>query len=288
MKMLVSSVLVAAMLIGGNTPQVNAQPSKPIVVQSDYANHWAKAQIDWAIQNKLMWKNADGSFKPDTAITQSQFLASLVAQFRVNGQTPVPELQTHWAKGIYEKAKHAGFLDGITIDPNHPLTRGEMAKIFLNAWKPYYNFKEEPFGYTPGQSLMVRKLMSKYPDGKLHEEYQATRGYVATFLKLVDSDLKMYEEGERIAQQFHNSLKINNGYLVGKVPSVGKDKRVGLAIFFKDRSKKTIYIKKAETFSYKVSEIRLVDFDIGSYTYGKTMTRYLYNSIPNLHRERRL
>ncbi|MGC5325710.1 S-layer homology domain-containing protein [Brevibacillus sp. SYSU BS000544] len=288
MRRIVSSVLISTMLLGGIAPQVNAQTSKAVSVQSDYANHWAKAQIDWAIQNKLMWKNADGSFKPDVPITQSQFLASLVAQFRVTGQTPIPELNAHWAKAIYEKAKYAGFLDGITIDPNHPLTRGEMAKIFLNAWKPFYNVKKEPKGYTPGISLMVRKLMFKYPDGKLHEEYPAKRGYVATFLKLVDSDLKMFQEGDRIAQQFHNSLKISNGILSGKVPSFGKDKRIIVSVFFKDPNKESVYIEEAKAFSFKSNEVKTIEFAAISFTYKKVMTRYIYPTFPNLKRERRL
>ncbi len=287
MKKLVNSLLVAGLLFGTFVPQINGAQAavKSVVVKSDYANHWAKAEIDWAVKNKVMWKYPDGTFRPNAAITQVQFVTSLVAFFHLNASAPVPELKEYAYKGFYERAKKAGILEGVEINPDKPLTRDDVALLLINAWKPYYNYKIEPKGYTPGQKVVVNRLMEPYPDNKFHGGDFATRGHIAALLKRLDNILVAFQKGEQIAQQFHNSLKVSNGYVSGKVPSVDRSKyRVGVCLYFKDGSYKYFY--PPSSFKAKADSIKLMTFTLDDFQVARTVAAYDYRKFPSLQREK--
>lgn len=53
-------------------PQYTADPPRP-----DYAGHWAEEAIRWAMDKGLMTGYADGSFRPDAALTRGELATVL-------------------------------------------------------------------------------------------------------------------------------------------------------------------------------------------------------------------
>ncbi|MGG0937182.1 S-layer homology domain-containing protein [Brevibacillus centrosporus] len=157
--LLVASLLVTGISVSTFSPAAHAQAAV-VGVKSDYQNHQYKDAIDYVLEKRVMWKYADGTFKPNTQMTQGQLLTSLVAVMQLKEKAPVAQLPVgHWAKDVYEKAHKKGILAGITIDPNRLVTKEEAALIVNNAWKPYRG------GIWPGitnyQHLISRGILPK-------------------------------------------------------------------------------------------------------------------------------
>lgn len=225
---------VMAGVLGTTAVSAGGVAVAAVAVKSDYQNHWAKNEIEWAIQNNLMWKNPDGTFRPDDTITQAQFLASLAAIEKVQGGIPYPPAANHWAKATYEKAAKAGWITpDIKIDPNAKITRYEAAAWITNAWgyKTY-----DPMYFVKGEHLI--KSSYKFvkgiytPTGKEafeDEKYfkvtalptdRFTRAEMAHSLKLIQTRKAYIAEAKGWLNEFYKSIYIKNGMAYGRVPKL--------------------------------------------------------------------
>lgn len=235
MRRIATSLLISVLLIGGAVPQVNAQTSKAVAVQSDYAKHWAKAEIDWAIQKHLMWKNPDGTFKPDETITQGQFLTTLTATLGVSARSPFPQTAKSWANATYEKANKAGWITpDIKIDPNAKITRFEAAKWIMNAWG--HKQVKDPIYYCYLRSSLFasHKFVNGFYNTKGLEAYRDyhyffktalptdkfTRAETANTMKLLAFKWGQTQQAIKIKDEFQKSLYIKNGMVYGKIPNI--------------------------------------------------------------------
>ncbi|WP_419879641.1 S-layer homology domain-containing protein [Brevibacillus centrosporus] len=277
---LVVSFLVSGIIAAMHTPFAHAQVKsiKQVANQTDYQKHPNKDDIDFVLQKRVMWNYADGIFKPNAQLTQGQLLTSLVALMQLKEKVAVSQLPDgHWAKEVYEKANKVGILAGVTIDPNRPLTKEEAALIVNNAWKPYRG------GIWPGvtnyQHLIARGILPKVWGQTPESPFLRSEG--AQVFKFLYIEFNGMLGGNRIADQFHNSLRLSNGVLTGVVPNANGFRVEGL-IYKIDGS--TMYFKPGMTFKVKAIDVKHMLFSVFIPGKGESVTRYLYKELPKLTR----
>ncbi|WP_173275480.1 CAP domain-containing protein [Paenibacillus sp. NEAU-GSW1] len=100
-----------------------------IVLFSDMRGHWASEYIDWAINERLVTGYDDGTFRPDRAINEAEYLALLLRAYGLAGQAQTGEL---WYKPYYSYARQHGW--PLVFDINSGVfRRGEAARLLATA-----------------------------------------------------------------------------------------------------------------------------------------------------------
>lgn len=281
MKNQVKALVIASVLVGGVSSYINLEPvvAAQTAPQSDYANHPSKDAINYVIEKKVMWKYTDGTFKPDTQMTQGQFLSSLVTVMQLKEKAPVDQVPAgHWAKDAYEKASKAGILKDVQINPNRPLTKEEASLLVNNAWKPYRG------GIWPGvtnyQHLIARGILPKVWGQTPESPFLRSEG--AVVFKFLHIEYNGIVAGRKIADQFHNSLKVANGLLTGTVPKP-KTERVQGTIIKHDGT--TINLTPGMAIKVKVNDVKRMVFIVFIPGKGESVASYAYDKFPKLERE---
>jgi hypothetical protein len=288
---LFSSVIVLVLTIGAGlsalVPVTNAAqvPAK----LSDYQNHPHRDAIDYVVKNKLMWLFPDGSFQPDKPITQADLVAGLVNVKGLTSGEPVQELpENHWARIFYERAQKDGILDGIVVSPSKVLTREEASQLMTNTWKSLRSqYKKVPQYYITYavNSGWILERNGKFPNGLSTTRYDSfgdlSRGEQALALYTLHHDYLGIQVGEKIATQFHNSLKISGGYLHGSVPAL-KGFDIRLLVRFKNGEASSVY---SGNFSFNISQVDYAEFGVTRNKEAKVLALYQYLKFPSLQRE---
>ncbi|MFD2371138.1 S-layer homology domain-containing protein [Brevibacillus sp. GCM10020057] len=277
---MMASLLAAGVSVSAVAPAfyVQAAEGKQVASVSDYQNHAYKDDIDYVLEKRVMWKYADGTFRPNAQITQGQLLTSLVAVMQLKEKAPVAQLPVgHWAKDIYEKSNKAGILAGVPIDPNRLLTKEEASLIVNNAWKPYHG------GIWPGttnyQHLIARRILPKVWGQTPESPF--TRAEAAKVFKFLHIEYNGIVVGRKVADQFHNSLKVTNGVLVGNGPSP-KGLTIKGTILKKDGS--TIYLKNGMAIKVKATDVQRMVIMVFIPGKPEDVATYSYNELPKLTR----
>lgn len=288
LKNAIKGVIASICLLG----TINSSATEPAfaqqVIAKDYQAHVYKNQIQYAIDNKLMWLFPDGNFRPEQPITQADLVAGLVNAKGLTTGTAVEGLPSgHWAKVYYERAKKDGILDDVTINPNKILTREEASILMNNAWKSMYirlRDKRQVYSDVAVGNGWIPKKAGKFANGVPTSTSDGlgtvTRGEEAAALYLLNKDVKDTKIGEEIALRFHNSLKVSGGYLSGEIPTVqGKDVRLA------------IRTKNNEVMSYKTGKFRIIASDVKDMQFtvknsgqAKALAFYTYDDVVNLNR----
>jgi len=280
-------ITIGQALWGGAWGMYPAAAAQPLQTMTDFAAHPARDSILLALQKGFMWQYPDGRFYPDKRISQSQFVASLVAIRGVKETAAVPELPAgHWAKVTYERAQKAGILAGIKLDPNKLLTKEEAALLVFNAWKPYRGVKMQ--GYSHTGALITWGWMDPAPAGqaKFREDLPVTRGEAAKILAYLWRDKWQLELGESMADVFHKSLKVKNGYIIGSVPRNIEHYKV--TVSFKLVSGKMISFQNGQSFNVSLEDIKpFLVFDVMNEKDSSDAIVYWYNNLPNLMKTRK-
>ncbi|ELK42154.1 S-layer homology domain-containing protein [Brevibacillus agri] len=248
----------------------------------DYESHAAKAAIDFGIQKGYLWLSG-GKFYPNNQITQGQFVASLVAIRGVKETAAVPQLPAgHWAKYSYERAVKAGILNNVKIDPNKPLTKEEAAMLVFNAWKPLRGEKNPNLSNTG--ALITWGWMKAAPSGqpKFREDLPVTRGDAAEILRYLWTDKWQLEQGAKYANEFHNSLKIANGKIIGKVPKGDKNFTI-IATFVTKQNGREGFVNN-QSFSVSLSNVSSLAFFVINSNDSTDASSFRYAKLPSLER----
>jgi hypothetical protein len=116
-------------------------PDKPKLVFSDISEHKAVKEIEKAIAMGIVSGYTDGTFRPDEAVTRTEFTSMLM-----NGIKPVEEGSPltfkdknkigAWAVPAVEKAVELGIISGYkdgTFRPNANITHSEMISMVIRA-----------------------------------------------------------------------------------------------------------------------------------------------------------
>ncbi|MGG1658881.1 S-layer homology domain-containing protein [Brevibacillus sp. NRS-1366] len=285
LKALWTSVLLVGITIGqmgGSQGWIvnKADAAQPV---SDYAGHPAKEAIVFGLQKGYIWKYPDGKFYPDQSIVQAQFVASLVAIRGVKEKDPVTELPAgHWAKETYERAQKAGILADVKIDPNKQLTKEEAALLVFNAWKPLRGGKNP--NLTNTGALITWGWMKPAPSGqpKFREDLPMLRGDAANILRFLWQDKWQLELGAKYADEFHKSLKVVNGKIVGKVPK-GDGNFMIRAMFVTKQSGREGFLNN-QSFNILLNNVSSLAFTVINNNDSTDAGIYMYTKLPDLER----
>lgn len=90
--------------------------------------HWAKKYIDKAAACGFVDGYGDGSFRPDNNVTHIQAVKIVLAACGIDTSI------TSYPYGYLTAAIDNGLLEGININPDSPIKRGETARLIYNAY----------------------------------------------------------------------------------------------------------------------------------------------------------
>lgn len=278
---MMSCLLAAVLAMAGLTGVADSSNVQAAAPAKDYASHTAKAAIDFGVQKKYLWLDSKGNFYPNSQITQGQFIASLVAIRGLKEVEPVPQLPAgHWAKMSYEKAQKAGILAGVKVEPNRLMTKEETAALVYAAWKPIRGEKDP--NLTNTGALITWGWMKPAPSRqpKFREDLPVTRGEAAEILRYLWKDKWQLEEGAKYAAEFHKSLKVVNGKIVGKVPRGDNNFKME-AMFFTKQNEVKGFLNN-QSFNVPVGNVIAFSFSVINSNDSTDAGIFMYKKLPAL------
>jgi len=159
---------------------------------SDVEDHWAKAAIEWGVEQGAVKGYDDGTFKPDADVTEAEFLSMFLRAFA----SDVPVSAEDWSKPVYDLAETNNYpAIGLTEEASKDkaIIRQTVAEIIVGA----AGF------HLVGDDAITFLLESGYSKGKTDatiEGYKGkdnlTRGEAIQFIKAV-KEKGMKELNER-------------------------------------------------------------------------------------------
>lgn len=288
-KGLVVTTLALGFIPLGYSQSVDAAAQQ---ITKDFQNHKYKLNIEYVVENNLMWLFPDGNFQPDKQLTQAEIIAGLVQTKKLTQGSAVPGLPAgHWAKGYYEKAMKDGVLKNVVIAPNKVLTREEAAILIVNAWenlrqsrtkKESVEYKgRSNIEYVVGSGWITEKSGS-FPNGVPTTKYDSksnmTRGDLAFSLHQLHMDYIGIQDAEKLFMQFNKSMKLSNGILTGTVPS---SQKYALDITLYLKGPKVIEHEKTGNLLINVSQATEMVVRIVRKGEAIPLAYYHYNNLPH-------
>jgi len=159
----------------------------------DVQKHWAKSNIQWALAKNIVIGYPDGTFKPDRAVTEAEFLAILLRTYhntnkQINERTAnstSPSPVGDWTDPYYEVASWYNIPVHGDTHPDRrgkPITRGLVAQMIAGAYGKHYNV-EGAIAYLYDHDLSKGKK-DKTIEGYLPNDF-LTRAEAVTFIKTI-------------------------------------------------------------------------------------------------------
>ncbi|MBF1990455.1 S-layer homology domain-containing protein [Fischerella thermalis] len=176
-------------------------PDADIASFTDLRGHWAEGFIRALVSMNLTRGFADGSYKPDQAMTRAQYAALVAAAFNPIAKRPAPEFtdvpKDFWAYKSIQQAAQGGFVAGFndrTFRPQHNVQRLQVIVSLVNGLSlPAANtdvlssFSDRntisDYARTAVATATVQKIIVNYPDTKkIAPTREATRAEVAAMV----------------------------------------------------------------------------------------------------------
>jgi hypothetical protein len=101
-------------------------------------DHWASAQITNLVERGVIGGYPDGSFRPESPVTRSQFAKMLCLALGISsaGASEFTDSQGHWAEGYIQALALRGVVGGYpdgTFKPEAQISRAEICAIIARA-----------------------------------------------------------------------------------------------------------------------------------------------------------
>jgi hypothetical protein len=176
-------------------------PDADIASFTDLRGHWAEGFIRALVSMNLTRGFADGSYKPDQAMTRAQYAALVAAAFNPTAKRPAPEFtdvpKDFWAYKSIQQAAQGGFVGGFndrTFRPQQNVQRLQVIVSLVNGLSlPAANtdvlssFSDRntisDYARTAVATATVQKIIVNYPDTKkIAPTREATRAEVAAMV----------------------------------------------------------------------------------------------------------
>ncbi len=131
------------LLKGMKFPAAYTPPQAAEFNFSDIESHWGANWIETLRASGITGGFADGTYRPEEAVTRGQMAVFLLKALNDPGYTPPPATPTfddtegHWASNWIEALRSTGLTSGYpdgTFRPDSPVTRAEMAVFIVNAF----------------------------------------------------------------------------------------------------------------------------------------------------------
>jgi len=288
MHVFLASLLGTVLSLSGLFTAPHPSVAQAQTVQKDYENHPNRAAIEYVVKHKLMWLFPDGNFRPEQPITQADLVAGLVNVKGLTQGVSVPGFpQNHWAKVYYERAMKDGILDDVSINPNKVLNREEAGVLMNNAWKnlrSVFAKKRQSYSEVAVSNGWLPPKSGVFSNGVQTTLYDAigvvSRVEEAVALDKLHRDFLGMIEGEKIATQFHQSLKSADGYLRGRVPTIkGYDVRLIMVL----KNGEVRYFNSGQ-FKVNITQIDYMQFSVKRIGEAIALALYDYGKLPSIER----
>lgn len=169
-----------------------------VVYPTDIAGHWAKSNIEYVFDYKLMNGYADGTFGADNSITRAEF-ATVMSRFLGLAENPdaasaFADTEGHWAKGYIGALAAEGVVGGVSddaFDPDSNITREQIAVILDRAFDLAAAAEKGTFAddaqisswaYDGVYDVLTAGYMKGDTAGNFNPLANATRAEVATII----------------------------------------------------------------------------------------------------------
>lgn len=171
----------------------------------DYADHWAKNEIEYLMYKDIVTGYTDGSFRPDNRITRAEFvtIANYIFGYSELGQVSFRDVNVgDWFYNEIAKAVKAGYISGYsdnTMRPNNSVTRQEasviIGRIFsmeekqeaATEFKDVSKIGSWAKGFV--NALNEKGYISGYPDRTFRPENSLTRAEAVKMLANISGNI---------------------------------------------------------------------------------------------------
>lgn len=92
--------------------------------------HWASGYIKKAYDSGIISGMGDGSFMPDSKVTNEQAVKMIICAL---GYEPLTQMRGGWPIGYMYVAGTNGIVEGLDLDGKQNAKRGDIAKMLFNA-----------------------------------------------------------------------------------------------------------------------------------------------------------
>lgn len=96
------------------------------------ANYWANGVISFSYESGFINGMEDGTFQPAAKVTAAQAIKMAVCAMGV-GDTSLQAVGPMWYSGYLQAAEKAGYLKGLSLEPNQSITRADVAQLIYNS-----------------------------------------------------------------------------------------------------------------------------------------------------------
>ena len=162
-------------------------------------NHAYKTEIQYLVARELISGYTDGTFKPDANLTRAHAAVLIARALQLDTKNVVDPAfvdvpPTHPNYLQIAAIQNAGIMDGSgqNFNPSNELTRVQMAKILVGAYKlqgsSTKNFTDVPethWGYEYVSTLAANGITSGYADGRFGLSDKVTRKHFSAFLQRI-------------------------------------------------------------------------------------------------------
>jgi len=198
---------------------------------SDVEKHWAKNEINYIKEKKIVQGYTDGSFKPNNQITKAEFYKIINGLMGYSDTTNISFSDVNEKDWFYKevaKGVNAGYIlekEGTKLNPNSYITREEVARIIGTSFGLDSSDEKIAEGFTDGQgiskeakgyvsSLKKKKYIQGYEDGTFRPENTITRAEVVKMLYNISGQI--VNTSGTINQNAANNVIVNTSNVVLK------------------------------------------------------------------------
>ncbi|MEA3424237.1 MAG: S-layer homology domain-containing protein [Bacillota bacterium] len=185
-------------------------------------NDWFYEDVTELTNEGIINGFMDGTFRPDEPVNIDQFIKLIVTSLGHDFENG----EIYWARPFIDKAIELNLIETDTFaNYRSPISRGEMAKIIVNALNE--NYTNEIFEYSfYMKDYFLNKdedvlkayylgIITGYPDGSFYPEKLATRAEASTMLmrmlreeRRIDTDYLLEEEAYlKMLNKYYMNLK---------------------------------------------------------------------------------
>ena len=183
--------LLSILLVLGAFTNVQAASFKDVPASSTFYK-----EINYLTSKKIISGYADGSFKPNEAVTRGQAATMISRALGLNGTQRTTKFKdvskSNAASGHIQSAVDKGIIQGFsdgTFRPNQKVTRGQMAIFLVRAFNltktttvTFKDVSKSSAAYPYIGKLLAAKITSGYSDNTFRPDQAVTRGQFSAFM----------------------------------------------------------------------------------------------------------
>ncbi len=177
-----------------STPE-EPKPERPVVAFDDLSGHWAKEMIEELASQGIITGYPDGSFYPNESIKRHHMALIFIRAFEFEPKREAVSFSDVSPSHPYYEAvmslQQAGIVDGSNGDfqPNHSLTRAQMAKILTLALeiepggtRTFQDIPTTHWSYDYVAALAELEIVLGDNNGKFKPDEPVTRAQFAVMM----------------------------------------------------------------------------------------------------------